>query len=279
MPSPRRPDHRQVVGPVPDRHDLRRRKSLFGAYRRQALGLGRLAQDRRDHPPRQSCPVILQPVRPMLVEPRRRRDPLGEKGEPARDQSRIGPRRRHPLHQVPRTRVQPHAAVIAVLQHAQRQARQLAHPRMDRLLEIQFAPHRRLGHRRHLRLGAGKIRQFVDALHPDHGAVHVGDEKPGPRPRRHDVEIYPCPGPQRVQIRQMRTQREFRGLLPQPPRLYAEPLFQTGDQRRRQPGLGGDDKTIPAHLCSTNSPRAERESGPQGRPLQPFAALRCASRR
>ena len=88
-----------------------------------------------------------QRVRLIAGEPRRRGDPLGEEAEAAGDQRRLRPERRHRPHQRPRAGIEPHPLGIAALEDRCRQPLEQRHPRDQRRLEVELAPHRRLGDR------------------------------------------------------------------------------------------------------------------------------------
>ena len=79
-------------------------------------------------------------------------------------------------------------SAITSLDHRVGQALQQRDALAQRRLELELAAHGALGDGGDVRLQAGVVGQFVDALLADHGGIHVGEEQPlaaGPV-RRHD---------------------------------------------------------------------------------------------
>ena len=104
-------------------------------------------------------------------------DRIGEQRKAARDQAGPGAVRAHGGDQFAAARRRRDALFQHLVDHADRQILQQRDALAQRRLEFDLAAHRAFGDGGDMRLQAGEIGQFVDALLADHGGIHVGQKK------------------------------------------------------------------------------------------------------
>ncbi len=177
-PKPRRFDHRDIVCPIPHRERIRHRPFPFVQRGEKRLLFRGRPDDRTADRTVKHPPGNTQPVCDHTIEPYFRTDRFRKAREASRHQDGVAPMRPNRPDKRCCTRHDLHPFGKALFDHCFWQPFQQGDATLERLLEIELAAHRALGHFSDLGLDSGIVGQLVDAFDRDHRRVHVRHNQP-----------------------------------------------------------------------------------------------------
>jgi len=177
-------DHGQVVGAVADGGGL-------GEVDAQPIGLrdegGEFGLTTQDGVPDRAGEMTVfndESVGPVLVEPGLDGDPAGKEIKAAGHEDAVDAGSRQRAHEGSGAGIEAHPLGVCALELGLRQTGEHGDPLAQGALEGELTAHGPFGNGGHLSLASSKVRQFVEALTGDDGAVHIGQQEalatPGP---------------------------------------------------------------------------------------------------
>ena len=177
-PKPRRFDHRDIVCPISHCQRIRHRPFPFVQRGEKRLLFCRCSDNGTVDRPVEQPPGNAKPVCDHAIEPDFVADGLRKAGKASRHQDGIASMCSNCPDKRRRTRHDLHPFGKALFDHCFWQPFQQGDATLERLLEIELAAHRALGHFSDLGLDSGIVGQLVDAFDRDHRRVHVRHNQP-----------------------------------------------------------------------------------------------------